>query len=125
MLALLLAASIVGPPAPSAKCDRAREQVHGLIVDTARVSGGAFLDLWSTEYALARCPTCREGNPLGLSRPARTALKGAFVVGAVAGLHKVRRDGHPVWAKWLGRGLLAVQVGATVNNVRRAGVSVP
>jgi hypothetical protein len=113
---LLLAAALVGPPAPCSE----KALVHGLIVGTARVSGGAFVDLWSTEYALARCEGCREGNPLGLSRPARTVLKGAVVVGSVAAMHKLRRDGHPGWAKWLGRGLLAIQVGAAVNNVRRA-----
>ena len=116
VVVLLLSAYLMGPPAPCAQRDRL---VHGLVVDTARVSSGAFLDLWSTEYALAHCSDCKEGNPLGFSRPARTLLKGVSVVVAVAGLHKVRRDGHPVWAKWLGRGLLAAQVGAAVNNVAR------
>lgn len=114
--ALLLTAALVGPPAP---CEKSAALVHGLIVDTARVSGGAFVDLWSTEYALARCGDCKEGNPLGLSRPARTLLKGAVVIGSVAALHKMRKDGHPGWAKWTGRALLAVQLGAAVNNVRR------
>lgn len=115
--AMLLAAAIVGPPAP---CVQRADLVHGLVVDTARVSGGAFVDLWSTEYALARCEGCREGNPLGLSRPARTLLKGALVVGTVAYLHKTRRDGHPDRAKWIGRAILAFQVGVAANNVRRA-----
>lgn len=109
----------VTPPAPD-PCRVKEELVHGLIVDTARVAGGAFVDLWSTEYALARCGGCGEGNPLGLSPSARRLLKGGAVVGSVYGLHVLRKTGHPVWAKWVGRGLLAAQLGAATNNVIRA-----
>jgi hypothetical protein len=120
ILGLVVAAALVGPPAP-APCPAARtaELFHGFVVDSARVGGGLMADLWSTEFALARCPSCREGNPLGVSKSARVYLKGAAAAGVIAICHRLRRDGHPAWAKWVGRGALGLQLFAAGSNVWR------
>jgi hypothetical protein len=119
VIVLLLAAALVGPPAP-APCPAARtaELFHGFVVDSARIGGGLMVDLWSTEFALARCPSCREGNPLGLTKSERIYLKGATAAAEIAVCHKLRRDGHPVWAKWTGRLILGLQAFAAADNVR-------
>lgn len=117
MLTLLLAIALVGPSTP---CRESSELLHDFIIDTARVGGGLTADLWSTEYALARCPTCREGNVLGVSKNARIWLKAGMAVGIIGINHKLRRDGHPVWAKWIGRGAMVLQFGAAAWNVKKA-----
>jgi hypothetical protein len=111
LLVLLLAAS----PCPDEK-----QLFHGFVVDTARIGGGLVADLWSTEYALARCPECKEGNVLGVSKNARIWMKAGMATGLIAITHKLRRDGHPVWAKWLGRAAMVVQFAAAGWNVRKA-----
>lgn len=113
ILAAILASALVGPPAPCPD----RELLHGFVVDSARIGGGLMADLWSTEFALARCPGCREGNPLGVSKSARFYLKVAGAAGTIAACHKLRRDGHPTWAKWVGRAALGLQLFAAGSNV--------
>jgi hypothetical protein len=101
-------------------CPDDRELLHGFVVDTARIGGGLVADLWSTEYALARRPELRESNPLGLSKNARIWMKAGMATGLIAITHKLRRDGHQVWAKWLGRVAMVVQFAAAGWNVHKA-----
>lgn len=101
---------------------QAREKtpiLHDLIVDTALVGAGLTADLWSTEYALARC-SCREGNPFGDSRNSRLWLKAGTAAGVVTITYKLRKDGHPGWAKWTSRGAMVLQFGAVAWNIRKA-----
>lgn len=108
------------PPAGKPKPTDA-ELVSGLVMDTARVSLAAAVDLYSTAYALKRNPQAREANPLGFNAEARVALKVAMAAGTVLAAHELRRKGHPGWAKWGTRAVLAFHVGVAVHNFRAAG----
>lgn len=96
----------------------AEKEIHAIVLDTARIGGGAVLDLWATEYALKN--GAREANPLGFNAPARIALKGALAISGILGCHELRKHGHPTWAKWTARGLMLMQVGFAINNVVQA-----
>ena len=107
--------------AASPACAETENQLfHGFVIDSARFGGGLMVDLWSTEYALARRSDLRESNPIGVSKNARIWLKGAMAAGVIAICHHLRRSGHPTFAKWLGRLALALQVGAATSNVVKA-----
>ena len=82
--------------------------------------GSHAADLYSTAWALKRCPGCSEGNLLGPSAEARIALKAAGVASTGLTLWKLRRDGHNNWAKWLRRATVAVNGGLVVNNTIHA-----
>lgn len=94
--------------------------IHGLVWDTARVGLGAAADLYSTAYTLRRNPAAREANPLGFNAEARVALKVGMAAGTVLAAHELRRRGHPGWAKWGTRAVMAVQIGVAVHNIRQA-----
>lgn len=95
-----------------------RALIHGLVMDTARIGGGAALDLYATAYCMQK--GCKETNPLGFNAEARVALKAGLAIGGILACHEMRRHGHPNRAKWVGRALLAMQVGFAVNNVVQA-----
>lgn len=88
--------------------------------DLAWVVGSHSADLYSTAWALHRCPSCREGNPLGPSSEARIALKMAGTASTGLTLWKLRRAGKNRAATILRWTAVAVNVGLTVNNTRRA-----
>jgi len=60
---------------------------------------GAGADLMTTATTLARCPTCREANPLGFNSEARVALKLTQLGTTGAGCYVLNKDGHKTAAK--------------------------
>lgn len=62
--------------------DRAETQERGKCLKRSLIGAGA--DLYSTGWALARCPNCREANPLGLNVESRVGLK-TLEIGAAVG----------------------------------------
>ena len=89
--------------------------------DVLVLSLAASADLASTHYALARCATCREGNPL-MGQPAgAVAIKAAGVAAVAWGCGRLRRAGHPRAAKVLLWGVAGLWVGAAGWNMHQAG----
>lgn len=115
MISFLLAAVLMGPPqAVTVPVEQIADRTASCIT---WVVGAGAADLYSTSWALARCPSCREANPLGFNSEARIGLKMAS--GAAFGLacYALERKGHPGWAKivkWTYVGLTGFFVG---NNV--------
>jgi len=70
---------------------------------------GAGADLLTTATGLARCPECREANPLGFNSEARVALKLTQLGGTGAACYVLNKDGHKnaakvaSWASLLGQ----------------------
>jgi hypothetical protein len=120
---MLLAAILVGPPAPPTPQDVAAEHariLRGTAADAVVLSVGAGLDLASTQYALDRCQTCYEANPLMRDPGARYALKVASTAAAVWVCYELRRTGHHKAATTLRWALFAALVGVATNNYLQA-----
>lgn len=123
LCSLLLAASLVGPPAPPTPQDVAAEHsriLRGTAVDTAVLVVGAGFDLASTEWALSQCANCREGNPLGQTVERRVALKVATTAAVVVVCHRLRKGGHHRSATTLRWIAFGIQLAAATNNAIRA-----
>lgn len=72
------------------------------------ILGGQGVDVLSTREALARCPSCREANPLMRDQRVMLSVKGAVVAGASVG----------VFALWKrGKKAEAVALAATVGGI--------
>ena len=106
MLALMLAAALAGPPAPAPRAVQASET--GRTTDRVLIYGGAALDVATTEWALASCATCYEGNAIMRNRGTRIAAKAAVAVALDLGTKWMRRRGHPRAAR-----VLSVAAGVT------------
>jgi hypothetical protein len=73
-------------------------------------------DLGTTGWALHKCPTCYEQNPLGVNVESRIALKLAAMTGTMGAIWKLEKSGHSKEAKiarWIYVGVCA---GLAVNN---------
>lgn len=86
-----------------------------LSADTSHVLLGASLDLGSTEWALPRCPTCRD--IILPHRAERIAVMTGDTVFGVAGCGYLRRHNHPGWAMAGSWGFLAFHGGAAILNL--------
>lgn len=88
-------------------------------VDVAVLGLAAAADFASTHYALQRCASCSEGNPV-MSEPAVSlALKGAGVAAVALGCERLRRAGHGRAAKVLRWSAVAIWMGLAANNVQK------
>lgn len=98
MLALLIAVTLAGPPAPLDHAVRESVEIarvaDGVAGDVFWLGLSGSADLFSTALALRHCPDCAEGNPLGFTAESRIALKAAGMLVASAGCYKLRRAGH-------------------------------
>jgi hypothetical protein len=80
---------------------------------------GAGLDIASTEWALAHCSNCREGNTiLGNKQSERLFVKGAGAL-AFYSLTRVASKDHPKTAKWMARGYLVFGALSAAWNVKQ------
>lgn len=129
MLAALLASSLwlaaseagARPDAPQAVVVVPVEKVADEFGrDIYWLVGSHAADLYSTAWALHRCPTCSEGNPFGPTAEARIALKMAGVASTGLTLWKLRRSGKGKAATVVRWAYVAVNAGLTINNARRA-----
>ena len=115
---LLLAAALLGPPAPQLAPVVPVEQIADDAADhCALVVAGGAADLMATGWALSRCPTCYEANPLGVNVEARLALKTGGMAGACWLSYKLERRGHRKAAKIFSRTWFFLSMGLAVNNV--------
>jgi len=88
--------------------------------DVTMLSLAAAADLATTHWALDRCPGCYEANPLVPSEPALSmVVKTGAVAATVWGCDRLRRDGHPRWAKALRWGVVAIWGGAAAWNIHQ------
>lgn len=72
--------------------------------DVLWISRGVAADLLSTSWALRRCPTCYEGNVIGIDAEARIALQIGGGIGAAVTCYEFRRAGKPKLAaisRWI------------------------
>ena len=107
-----------GPPA--SETPAARGRLRAAAIDAAWIGGAAALDLWSTDHAFGRCPTCYEGHPLmrgGL--PARVGVKLAMTGVGIVWADHLRRKGDRRGARLVRWGLVGLQVGFTAWNLRQ------
>lgn len=123
LLLLLAAALQVGPPAPPAPdqtkpATRSIEErvrvLEGTLRDGAWLTAAGMFDVYATEVALDRCPSCSEAqrshsNPNGTTR---VAAKAIAAVAVTALCHQLRKDGHHKAATWLRRTGIVVWGGA-------------
>lgn len=84
------------------------------------VVGSHAADLYSTAWALHRCPTCAEGNIFGPTAEARIAMKMATLASTGMTLWKLRRDGHGKSATILRWTYVAINSVFVVNNTVHA-----
>ena len=99
MISLLLAATLIGPPAPPPQNEQVTAPQLATQLDhtaecVVKVGFVAAGDVGSTGWALARCPTCREANPLGVNAEARIALKLSTAMAVGATCYALERSGH-------------------------------
>jgi hypothetical protein len=127
MLALLLAAAFVGPPAPpdptaviEARLAEVKRVADGTFTDAGIIGVGAAFDLWTTAHCLERNSSCYEANPLGSVAEKRIALKAAVYPLEVGACYWLRRMGKHKAARWVAVGLTAFHVGLGINNLRTA-----
>lgn len=116
MLALLLAAVLSGPPAPTMRTDylRAEETLPPLLL-------GAGFDLWSFERRerLLRGEGAHlvEGNPLGQSTGERAAIQLAHVAGGLLVVHEIDRHCGRKWGKRTLIAITVIKLGLGVRNL--------
>jgi len=91
-----------------------------LTVDVVTLSLAAGADVASTHYALSRCQTCYERNPLMREAAGQVALKAASIAGTAWACDRLRKDGHGGLAKVLRWTVVGVWGGLAVNNLRQA-----
>lgn len=113
IFALLLA--LIGPPSPEPH----PSQNRGLRMDAVLLTSGAVLDLTSTEIALKRCQSCREGNPMGPSMAQRMGLRAATIAVGTLACRKLRKDGHGRSARVLGLLGLSGGILASASNLAK------
>lgn len=100
--------------------ERCRGDEPSFSREIAVQSLAASVDLASTEWALARNPYLREGNPLGSSGALRVGLKVAQVTVVSAITVKLERRGKKGMARALRWGAVGLQVVAAGWNMRQA-----
>jgi len=112
------AKDMVGPPAPDKYAIlEAPSPLRQTRTDLAWMAGAAALDLGTTEFALRRCETCREGNPLGSSPNARLGLKLGVTAGVSALCYHLHKQGHHRKAKIARWTVVGAWVAASVVNL--------
>lgn len=127
MIALLLAVSLSGPPAPvdwQAKHQAEHAEIarvaDGTAIDLTFLGLGAAADLLSTSAAHRWCRTCVESNPIGWDAEARMAGKLALVSVVGVTCYGLRRTGHHGWATAFRYVALGLQMAATTSNTIHA-----
>lgn len=85
--------------------------------DVVILSVAASGDFASTRYALKVCPQCRELNPLMREPAVAILVKGASVAATTAGCEKLRKSGHPGWAKVVRWAVAGFWLGLSANNI--------
>jgi len=116
MIALLLAAALVGPPAPKTRATVKVEEMADSFALHAAVIGFAFAaDMGTTSWALRRCPTCFEAG-LGADVEARTALHLGYGTVALGACYLLERTGHRNWARAVAAGTAGIFGGAAISN---------
>jgi len=118
----LLLLMLVGPPDPKFSYQpvaKEEEPKPSLVSLGVPVLLGAGLDIASTEWALAHCSNCREGNTiLGNKQSERLFVKGAGAL-AFYSLTRVASKDHPKTAKWMARGYLGFGALSAAWNVKQ------
>jgi hypothetical protein len=98
----------------------AETRLRAASIDAAWIGGAAALDLWSTDHALSRCPTCYEGHPLMRGNlPARVGIKLAMTGVGVAWADHLRQKGDRRGARLVRWGLVGLQVGFAAWNLHQ------
>lgn len=127
MLALLLAAALVGPPAPDpyaaleARMAEVKRVADGTFTDAAIIGVASGFDIWTTEHCFATNPDCSEMNWLGQdSGSSRIALKAAAYPVKVGTSYILRRKGHHNWARGVTIAIAAIDILAGVRNLRNS-----
>lgn len=115
LLALLLTAALAQPR------DLAVEPYLRVEQSLGPIAASAALDLWTTGRALRVNPLAYESNPLARSGDERAALKLAQVGLGVWAVHTVDRRWGRRWGIRVLVGIVALNVGAAVNNHLKAG----
>jgi hypothetical protein len=100
-LALILAAALVGPPAPKVyptcpigeECEGAKHHDRVLRYVAIQTAAGAF-DIWATGYCVSKNPSCYETNPLGKTAEQRIAVKAATIAGFAIMANELDRHHH-------------------------------
>ena len=112
MIALLLAAALMGPPAPARADDPVpvEKLADDLSKHLAWIAAGATIDLTGTGYGLKHCPSCFEANPIGGQSGdiGIVALKMGSAVGVGLITFKLERGGHHKWATGLSLSYAAI-----------------
>lgn len=124
MIALLLAAALVGPPAPDpyaaieARMAEVKRVADGTFTDAAMIAVGSAVDIWGTERCISN-GTCTELNPLGQdSGTSRLAVKAAMYPLKVGACYTLRRHGYHKAARILAVVVTAVDVGLGIHAIR-------
>jgi len=128
MISLLLAASLMGPPAPSpqlrdqtieARFDEIKRVADGTFTDAAIIGAGSAFDIWATERCISRNPLCYEANPLGKdSGSQRIALKAGVYPLKVGISYFFRRTRHHRTARIFAVSFALLDGAIGVNNYR-------
>lgn len=104
------------------------EVQNALTVDLAdRMAGHAgalglasAADMFTTSWALRRCPSCAERNPFGADVEARLALKLGYGTAALGACWLLERGNHRGWAKVVRWSAVAIFTAAAANNAVHA-----
>lgn len=119
MLGILLAAALVGPPAPKPqdqtqpayeqRLEEVRKVADGTFLDATFIAAGSAFDVWATDHCISK-GKCYELNPLGQIPTQRLALKAGLYPVKVGACYLLRRWGHHNWARGAALGVTAIDV---------------
>jgi hypothetical protein len=123
--ALLLAAILMGPPAPEAPeimhhfeaNDHSQGSQGNLAIQLPLQAAAAGFDLWTTQRCLSR-GTCQEANPLAQGDRVPYELKGATFLIPAALTVWANKTGRHKLAWWVTGLSVALQAGFGVLNLR-------
>lgn len=124
VIALVLAAALMGPPDPPdprivARLEEIRKVADGTLLDATIIAPGVSFDLWTTSHCLEQNRACYEQNPLGSTAEKRIALKAAAFPMEIGACYVLRRTGHHNWARGLAIGLTVFHAVIGVHNLNQ------
>jgi hypothetical protein len=94
--------------------------MNQVAIDVTVISVAAFADLASTHYALEKCQTCFEVNPL-IRDPVTSVLVKAASVAAITKInHELRKRNKRKTAKFIRYAVVSIWMGLAINNMRLA-----